>query len=258
MSKEKNISEVFTEAEIPETLSGSAVCALKIDMEKRSMDFILKLCSDLPYKEIEKLKSTITKAYLLNGITVRALFQNMPPKSVNNIGRDYILGELCDKNPIHKYIFEGSDWDYSEGMLFIKIKHGCGELLKKYKALDEISKILKRWGIDAEISLSEELGEVEFAPVEFTAPPKKTEEKKPENGEIYLGKPISGGKIDISGIRDDSGRVIIEGEVFYIDARDIKNEKKLITFYVKDKTGAVICKFFTKNEVFENIIGEFK
>ena len=261
MSNEKSICEVFSEAKIPENLRDSAVCALKIDMETRSMDFILKLCSPLPYKEITALKTEIMRAYVLNGISVQTLFDGMSTERFENIGKDYILGELCDKNPINKYIFEGCDWECANGKLSIKIKHGCGELLRKHKVLDEMAKIMRRWKFDAEIELSEELGEVEYTPepVYFAPKPQKTvAPKAKENDEIYLGKPISGEKVNISDVNDESGRVIIEGEVFFLDTRDIKNDKKLVTFYVKDKSGAVICKFFTKNETFENIKDDFK
>ena len=259
MSNEKNICEVFSAAKIPESLRDSAVCALKIEMDLRSMDFVLKLCSPLPYKEISALKKEITRAYVLNSISVQTVFENMSKESFDFIGKDYILGELCDKNPINRYIFEGSDWECSGDKLSVKIKHGCGELIKKNKVLDDIKKILKRWSFDAEIELFEELGEVEFepAPVYFARKPQKTEAPK-ENGEIYLGKPITGEKTKISAVKEDSGRVITEGEVFFLDTRDIKNDKKLVTFYLKDDSGAVICKFFIKSGQFENIKDDFK
>ena len=261
MSNEKRICEVFSEAKIPENLRNSAVCALKIDMESRSMDFVLKLCSPLPYKEISALKTEITRAYVLNGISIKTVFDEMTAERFGCIGKEYILGELCDKNPMNKYIFEGCDWECSNGKLSIKIKHGCGELLRKHKVLDEMAKIMRRWNFDAEIDLSEELGEVEYnpEPVYFAPKPQKTDAPKERaNDEIYLGKPVTGSNINISEIREDSGRVIIEGEVFFLDTRDIKNDKKIVTFYIKDDSGAMICKFFIKNTQFENIKGDFK
>ncbi|MBC7087325.1 MAG: PolC-type DNA polymerase III [Tissierellales bacterium] len=53
---------------------------------------------------------------------------------------------------------------------------------------------------------------------------------------------------DISDLDFSSGNVTIFGEIFDINYKDIKTNKKLISFYITDQTNSIQCKMFVQNE----------
>ena len=77
---EKSIKDVFGEAKIPESFEKSKVCSLSIDSKTRGVDFVLKLTPLLPYSEIENLKNALIKAYVLDNVKVKVLFDGINPE----------------------------------------------------------------------------------------------------------------------------------------------------------------------------------
>ncbi len=64
---------------------------------------------------------------------------------------------------------------------------------------------------------------------------------------IY-GSSIKGSPINISQLAPDSGRVVIKGDIFSIDSRDTKdNKKKIITLNITDYTGSTTVKIIDLN-----------
>lgn len=265
MKQEKKLTEVFKGCDIPEEFNDTRVCALKIDTDKRKIELALRFSSVLPYSEIEDLKSKIKKAYVLNSISAHVFFDDKKCFENKNNLRDYILGELCDRDAAYKCVFEGSDWNFSEDSLCITIKHDCGEYIRENKTESIIRNILKKWDCDAKISFAEEIDDtISFEPVKASAPayaPKKAAESSKgssENPAILLGRPIFTDPVNISDVDAESGFVTIRGDIFFIDTKEISNGKTIVTFYLKDDSGAIICKFFIENAKYEILKGDFK
>src|SRR5690606_35100535 len=48
----------------------------------------------------------------------------------------------------------------------------------------------------------------------------------------------------ISAIQDEERRVVVQGEVFKTELKELKSGRKLLTFNITDYTNSIACKFF--------------
>ena len=76
---------------------------------------------------------------------------------------------------------------------------------------------------------------------------------KAPSGKVLFGKPISRKPIKISDVTDESGTVVILGDVVDFDNRTCKNESELILAHVTDYTNTILCKMFVKKPEFDKI-----
>ncbi len=75
---------------------------------------------------------------------------------------------------------------------------------------------------------------------------KKQEKPKEENNRI-AGRAIGEKPVDIKELRDDSGLVVIAGEVLGVETKSISGgEMELLTFMVTDYTSTIRCKMFLR------------
>ncbi len=80
----------------------------------------------------------------------------------------------------------------------------------------------------------------------------------PVNGSVIMGKHISDEPIAISNVNSESGKVVIEGEVFKKDFRTTKMDSKLVILYVTDKRTSICVKAFVVNQKWEDIDSHFQ
>lgn len=72
-------------------------------------------------------------------------------------------------------------------------------------------------------------------------------------GNLVFGKKIQGPSEDILSINEESGIVIIAGEIFKTELKETKNGKFIFSFYITDYTSSITVKFFPKPDVIEDI-----
>ena len=78
--------------------------------------------------------------------------------------------------------------------------------------------------------------------------------KLPMSGGVLYGGRITAEPIRIEEIYDhvgERGQFVIQGELFSLDSRTIKNGKLLVTMEITDQRRATCCKAFMKTEEFE-------
>ncbi len=68
--------------------------------------------------------------------------------------------------------------------------------------------------------------------------------KAPEAGTVILGRKISGEPMKLQDVIDEEKQVIVSGEVFSKDVRDLRTGRKLITFEITDGTDSIAAKVF--------------
>ncbi len=75
----------------------------------------------------------------------------------------------------------------------------------------------------------------------------KTQEKPKEDNNRICGRAIGEKPVDIKELRDDSGLVVIAGEVLNVETKSISGgEMELLTFMVTDYTSTIRCKMFLR------------
>ncbi|MBQ4640573.1 MAG: PolC-type DNA polymerase III [Clostridia bacterium] len=76
---------------------------------------------------------------------------------------------------------------------------------------------------------------------------KKAMEKPKDENDRICGRAIGEKPVDIKEIRDDSGLVVISGEVLSVETKSISGgEMELLTFLVTDYTSTIRCKMFLR------------
>ena len=72
--------------------------------------------------------------------------------------------------------------------------------------------------------------------------------RKSDNPDVLYGREFDGEYTKIEDISEESGEVIIHGQIIFREAREIRNERTIITFAVTDFTDTISSKLFVKNE----------
>lgn len=72
--------------------------------------------------------------------------------------------------------------------------------------------------------------------------------KLPEDPAIFYGRPFEGEKVSIIDIQDEIGKVVIEGQVLSVSARELRIPKVLMTLVVTDFTDSINVKVFLPPE----------
>ncbi len=65
---------------------------------------------------------------------------------------------------------------------------------------------------------------------------------------LLIGYAIKDEAIQIKEINEEQKRIVIQGEVFQLEMKDLKNGMRLFTFYVTDYTDSLMIKIFAKNK----------
>ncbi len=82
---------------------------------------------------------------------------------------------------------------------------------------------------------------------------KKNVNSKKNSGSIIYGNKIENEIVKISAINMDSGSVAVLGEIFDVDCREIKGDKKIYTFNVTDLTNSITVKVFANKKTQESL-----
>lgn len=64
--------------------------------------------------------------------------------------------------------------------------------------------------------------------------------------DILLGKTIKGNSRPIGEIEEEENGVVVSGEVFEVDVRELKSGRSLFIFSLTDQTDSISCKFFSR------------
>jgi DNA polymerase-3 subunit alpha (Gram-positive type) len=108
----------------------------------------------------------------------------------------------------------------------------------------------------SEIAAERGLNTVSIMPVTASQKKKKPEKKLGCEGRMLAGKAIRGSIIPISELKPDSGRVVVTGEVFGTEIREVRGNAKIAEFNVTDYTGSLRVSKFIKgpeDAVYEKI-----
>ncbi len=88
-----------------------------------------------------------------------------------------------------------------------------------------------------------------LVPREEASKLKKTEKGSGSTGKALLGKPIKSSRVAMDTLTAESGRVTVEGKVFAVDSREVKNGASVLSFDMTDFTGSVhVSRYFKKGE----------
>lgn len=86
----------------------------------------------------------------------------------------------------------------------------------------------------------------------------KEKESKTQNENYILGKKIEEEPIKIKDINSDIHSAVVIGEVFELEYKDIKGNRKIATFNITDLTNSITCKVFLNEKQFDEFVSNIK
>lgn len=75
----------------------------------------------------------------------------------------------------------------------------------------------------------------------------------PAKGNLIMGKIPSANVTPLGEITSESGNILVEGEIFRMNAITTRNDSKMAVFYITDKTTSIPVKIFMVNEKWEEV-----
>ena len=191
-----------------------------------------------------------------------------------------VVYEIKMESPICNGIMKDAQWELEENCLTIKVKnHAAFYMVKKGIDKKIQQKFRQQFGIedlkvqfkDIPITEEERRGYQEALSKKETAllaqiqeeNTKAVVEKQEEAAVqasqqiakgILIGKEISGSSMKIIDTKVEGEKVIIEGHVFQVDAREIKGGRYVVSFDITDLTDSTTVKFFADKTAFDKEI----
>ncbi len=288
---EKNLGEFLKDfsSDIDENIKKGMICKLTYKDDFSRISFYVKFESIVPFQSVLEFEKNLQKNLDIEKVVLNCLYpselftESYYPELIENLKRNigFVNGFL-----------DNSKATLADDTLTIELRNGGYELLKKANFSSEVSKfIYNQFGREIKIKLTGEFEKnqeeyekmmqetLENIPKHYEPVEKpKTEEKRFEPPEIPksvventenldINKVDSENKDIIKGkrIRDDAitisealsshinDKVVICGDVFDTEIKDIKGERSVITFTVTDYTGSLLIKNFEKTAELENL-----
>lgn len=286
MDKAQTIFDLFPQININDEFKAYFECAyissINIYKLEKRIEIILKSTNLIPKNislDIEKQLKKLAK------VNVELKFQYDIDLPVEAVLKEYwtsIISYLNTTIPVSKAILNKAEWDIDGSYLNIRGINGGAQILKSKKCDEEIRKILNdELGIKLKINFeSQEVTEIDSADYEEarsneeleivkevlsstniqklqTTNETPTQSEVKENKDLILGKYFKGDNMPINDLNEQSGKVIIEGDVFKIETRELNNGKFLVAFDITDYKGSISCKFFADKKKYQGVMEDF-
>lgn len=256
---------------------------------KKTGKLVIKAVSGkiIPAGAVERVESALSSAFLL-AVKIDIRFKvDMPSSEIITRYWDSIVHIINADIASSRGILDNCEWELSGGRLDVRLASGGSAVLESHGCDKMIGEILRNafdlkirvkfsdCGFDqdsrekyAEFKESEEVRVlVQDAAGNGAHARKKGDRgkrrKEPggENSqvlEILLGKEFNDATVKMSEVTQDSGKVVIQGEIFSVLFREIRGDRYLCAFDMTDYTGSLTVKFFVPGNDYELRYGQIK
>ncbi|MDK2798539.1 MAG: polymerase subunit alpha, Gram-positive type [Clostridiales bacterium] len=271
------------DAKMKNLLSHSKILGIQVYRKTRKIDITIGSSQIINKWDMDHIIYTIKTTYKLNDVRIHIKYRDIQNNDsylenyYENI-KYYLQKEFA----ICRTLLAESTCEHKDNTLLIKLKFGGSEFLKSNKCDQLIASLVKdEFGdkINIEFTdvyiMSKEKKEYltfkeknEAQAVSEVLVQVKNEDKETKNAStkvqtnlcssIILGKTINDESTNIALIDQDAGRVIIEGDIFAVDIREIKGERYIVSFDITDYSSSITVKFFSDKEKFNEIGGRIK
>lgn len=275
--------EFIDDNHLVDLVSRSSIRYIEVSYDSKEMYIVSDFEDVIEKQDLNSIENKIKENLEIKKCKILPKYKK---EKFNEEYLDQIILSLKDKYPIINGYLDKMSITYIDNNLNIELKKSGYEILKEFKIDKEISKIIhNEFLLDLEVKfvgqnradpddlynnlyenipppkIDEDALSCTFNPFENIE--KKGEAKKSNNdvnikfkniniednkAEIVVGKKILGDQVPIGDLSDDHGRVVIWGDIFFKDSRDLPNKNKtILTYYVTDYTGSISLKIFADN-----------
>lgn len=272
--------KVSLSAPLQEVFRETTVLSLTIHRKER--EIVTEIAADavIPPLYWEKLRKEMMQQ--LPGVKEVHIFpkyqlMDKEPKAVLADFWDTIRSHVAAQSKVCSGVISDADWDYQDGKMQIFVKHNMAYYLSQKKLDDAVAKLVQEeTGLAMSVQFKnvqsseedrarmeqEQLTKTEELLQQIASATQAAEQAKvsTEVGAvseavsrgILFGKEFTGTPVKIVDTKIPGESVIVEGNIFNIEPREIKGEKYIVSFDITDKSDSTTVKFFVKRSVFDN------
>ncbi|MGE4282191.1 MAG: PolC-type DNA polymerase III [Clostridia bacterium] len=249
------------------------ISSIKVYRKTRRIDIVVESNKLINKWETEDISSKIKIAYNLDSVNISIKFSNIEPQ--DTCLQDYyesIKYFVQQQLSISRSILSESICRQEKNRLTIQLKYGGSELLEKNKCSKLIEMLIKdEFGLDIgveftdnEHSYGKDIGYLDFKEknesdivcqvlkgASNTGESQKQGVAKTQDtmqSQVIYGKKVTGEVISISSVNQESGKVVIQGDIFSVEIREIRGEKYIVSFDITDYISSMTVKFFSDKE----------
>ena len=272
--------KVSLSAPLQEVFRETTVLSLTIHRKER--EIVTEIAADevIPPLYWEKLRKEMMQQ--LPGVKEVHIFpkyqlMDKEPKTVLADFWDTIRSHVAAQSKVCSGVISDADWDYQDGKMQIFVKHNMAYYLSQKKLDDAVAKLVQEeTGLAMSVQFKnvqsseedrarmeqEQRTKTEELLQQISSATQAAEQAKvsAEVGAvseavsrgILFGKEFTGTPVKIVDTKIPGESVIVEGNIFNIEPREIKGEKYIVSFDITDKSDSTTVKFFVKRSVFDN------
>ncbi len=263
-------------------LRGAELSRFQIFQKERKVQIGLLAKEVVENHVLNEFCSTVKKNFQLDAVELDFHYA-MPVLSedtVELIWQD-LQAEVFQKLPSSRALLLNSYASFSEGRMVIHLKFGGDKALRDNgmeaflkKRLHDVylsdaevefcneaispDEILKK--VDRQMNHLVHTVEAVSEPSPKPAPTAGLVREKPSTFDgVLIGKAFGGTLTPIANVDEGSGRIMLEGQVIYLEMRPLKSgEKTLVEMHIADQTGCIACKAFLKDDKLAPVQGELQ
>lgn len=272
--------KVSLSAPLQEVFRETTVLSLTIHRKER--EIVTEIAADevIPPLYWEKLRKEMMQQ--LPGVKEVHIFpkyqlMDKEPKAVLADFWDTIRSHVAAQSKVCSGVISDAEWDYQDGKMQIFVKHNMAYYLSQKKLDDAVAKLVQE---ETGLAMSVQFKNVQSSEEDRTRMEQEQRTKTEEllqqiasatqaaeqakvsaevgavseavSRGILFGKEFTGTPVKIVDTKIPGESVIVEGNIFNIEPREIKGEKYIVSFDITDKSDSTTVKFFVKRSVFDN------
>lgn len=272
--------KVSLSAPLQEVFRETTVLSLTIHRKER--EIVTEIAADevIPPLYWEKLRKEMMQQ--LPGVKEVHIFpkyqlMDKEPKAVLADFWDTIRSHVAAQSKVCSGVISDADWDYQDGKMQIFVKHNMAYYLSQKKLDDAAAKLVQE---ETGLAMSVQFKNVQSSEEDRARMEQEQRTKTEEllqqiasatqaaeqakvsaevgavseavSRGILFGKEFTGTPVKIVDTKIPGESVIVEGNIFNIEPREIKGEKYIVSFDITDKSDSTTVKFFVKRSVFDN------
>ena len=260
-----SLAKLFPEMQADENFKvlfdNSRVISVRIFKKSRVLDITLDFDRIINHIDVNRLEKAICKSCGLNITKIWIKYKSFKkyPSYLNDYF-DNILTYLKEELPICADILAGSTCEHEGNILSIKLRANGTSILSQYKCAEAIKDLIKdRFEENIDIEFKENIKSVKYNENDIIArfiKESESEKNKKSNCNsdinnqqtIIHGRKINKNSIPIDEITSETGNVVIEGEIFSVNNRELMNNRFIVSFDITDYTNSITVKLFCTNE----------
>lgn len=283
----KNFDAVFEKIALTQktrdVFSSAAVYSVKLYKKEKRMELAIGPKATVSAEYVDRLQSELSKALPgIKDVSVRVSYHaEGSAEDIVSRSWDNIVYEISKLSPVCRGIMHTAAWNIEDGRLYIRTKHNTAFYMAKKQSHSIAERMLKdEYGLDISVffkdeALSEEerqkrIEQERHRERELIERCLKTMEESANKKEaavidaaaeglkngVIFGKEFTGEPVKILDSKLEGERLIIRGEIFNVDKREIKGDKYIVSFDITDRTDSTTVKFFVAKKLFDTTVSE--